>query len=150
MTDARVDERLRQERETFNQAKAHDAHWFALRLSMGFTGIIVVLCTAVVSGYVMLNPIAYRPGTVTASAYTLSVDIFGTVVSIFKLVMQQNNTTPPRPITESWLDERTLRVRSPPNPLTSPAFPGPSKKPLPPSPTPPGPNPPDPSATDLT
>ena len=34
MTDARAREQLRQERETFDQAKAHGARWFTLRLEL--------------------------------------------------------------------------------------------------------------------
>lgn len=39
MTYARAREQLRQESETFNQAKVHNGRWFTLRLAMGYAGI---------------------------------------------------------------------------------------------------------------
>ncbi|MGO9771788.1 MAG: hypothetical protein ACLPSW_20035 [Roseiarcus sp.] len=56
MTDARALEQLRQERETFDQAKARDACWFTLCLTIGYVGIGLLFVIALVSGYILLHP----------------------------------------------------------------------------------------------
>jgi hypothetical protein len=99
MTDARARERLRQERETFNQAKAHDARWFRLRLAMGYAGIGLLLAIAVVSGCILLHPASFATATIAIAATTLLVDMLGLVVSIVKLVLQQGSAVPLKPIT---------------------------------------------------
>ena len=104
MTDARTREQLRQERETFDQAKAHDARWFTLRLAMGYAGIGLLLAIALVSGYILLHPTSYAPATIAVAATTLLVDMLGLVVSIFKLVLQQGSAVLLKPVTGIRLD----------------------------------------------
>lgn len=99
MTDARTREQLRQERETFDQAKAHDACWFTLRLAMGYAGIGLLLAIALVSGYILLHPASYARATIAIASMTLLVDMLGLVVSIFKLVLQQSSSVPRKPVT---------------------------------------------------
>ena len=104
MTDARTCEQLRQERETFDQAKAHDARWFTLRLAMGYAGICLLVAIALVSGYILLDPTSYAPATLAVAATTLLVDMLGLVVSIFKLILQQGSTALLKPVTGIRLD----------------------------------------------
>ena len=101
MIGARTREELRQERVTFNQAKSHGARWFALRLAMGYAGIVLLLGTALVSGYVLLHPAAYSTATTTIAASTLLVDILGLVVSIFRLVLRDGSAVPLKPVTRT-------------------------------------------------
>ena len=75
MIGARASEQLRQEREAFDQAKAHDARWFTLRLMIGYAGIALLLAIALISGYILLHPASYSPATITVAATTLLVDI---------------------------------------------------------------------------
>jgi hypothetical protein len=104
MIDLRARERLRQEREAFEQAKAHGARWFTLRLAMGYAGMALLLVAAAVSGYIVLRPASYAPATVAMAVTTLLVDMFGLVVSVFKLVLQQGSAVPLKPVTEIRLD----------------------------------------------
>ena len=99
MTDVRAREQLRQERETFDQAKAHNARWFALRLAMGYAGISLLLAIALVSGYILFQPAIYAPATIAFAATTLLMDMLGLVVSIFKLVLSQGSAVPLKPVT---------------------------------------------------
>ena len=99
MMDARGSEQLRQERETFDQAKAHDACWFTLRLVIAYSGIGLLFAIASVSGYILLRPDHYAPATITISGSVLLVDMFGVVGSIFKLVLQQGSALPLKPVT---------------------------------------------------
>ena len=82
MTDPRTREQLRQERETFDQAKAHDARWFTLRLAMGYTAICLLVAIALVSGDILLDPTSYAPATLAVAATTLLVNMLGLVASI--------------------------------------------------------------------
>lgn len=104
MTEARAREQLRQERTTFDQAKAHDACWFTLRLAMGYAGNGFLITIALVSGYILLYPGCFAPATIAVAATTLLVDMLGLVVSIFKLVLQQGSAVPLKPITGFRLD----------------------------------------------
>lgn len=100
MTDPRAREQLRQERETFNQAKAHDARWFTLRLAMGYVGIVLLLAIALVSGYVLLHPARYAAVTIAIAAMTLLVDMLSLILSIFRLVLQEGGAATLKPVTE--------------------------------------------------
>jgi hypothetical protein len=51
----RAVEQLRQERETFEQQKRHDARWFMLRLIMGYSSIALMFGILGTSSYVIFN-----------------------------------------------------------------------------------------------
>ena len=99
MKDPRRLERLRQEREAFDQAKEQAAQWSLLRLRMGYTGIAILLGVALVCGYIVLNPAGYSSTITTLAATTMLVDIVSLAVSIFKLVLQQGNAARLKPVT---------------------------------------------------
>lgn len=96
---ASIEERLRQERETFDQRKLHEARWFALRLRMGYTAVFILPSVAVVCVYILLNTESFPTAVVTSAGAALFVDIFGLVASVFKLVFQPGAVTKVEPIT---------------------------------------------------
>ena len=100
MTDARARELLRQEREAFDQAKAHHARWFMLRLVMCYAGIGFFFAIALVLGYLLLHPANYPPAMIAVASTALFVDLVGLVISIFKLVLQQGSVVPLKPVIE--------------------------------------------------
>ena len=106
MTSARAREQLRQERETFNQAKRHDARWFGLRLTMGYATILLFLATAPIAGYVVLRPSSYSGSTIVIGAITLLGDMLGLVAANFKLVLRQDSGRSLRPVTEFRSERR--------------------------------------------
>jgi hypothetical protein len=106
MTDARAPEQLRQEREAFDQAKAHEARWFTPRLTIGYAGIGLLFAIVLVSGYILLHPGCYATATIGIAATALLVDIVGLVASIFKLVLQQGNVIQLKPVTAIHPDIR--------------------------------------------
>src|ERR1017187_8732677 len=106
MIGARAREQLRQEREAFDQAKAHDARWFTLRLMIGYAGIALLLAIALVSGYILLHPASYSPATIAVAATTILVDILGLVVTIFKFIFPQSSAVPLKPVTGIRLDRQ--------------------------------------------
>lgn len=99
MASDRAREQLRQERETFEQARSHVARWFALRLCMGYIGIVLMALVAVVSTYVILHPACYGATVLGLAGTALLVDIVSLAVSIFRLVLQQGSITALEPVT---------------------------------------------------
>jgi len=106
MTDERSLEELRQERETFEQAKSQGARWFTLRLRMGYVGILLLFAIAVIATYIVLHPDRYTETVVGIAATALLVDLVSLVVGIFKLVLQQNDAAQLRPVTRLQTPDR--------------------------------------------
>ncbi|HEX5257765.1 MAG TPA: hypothetical protein VFW35_03160 [Sphingomicrobium sp.] len=72
---ARASERLRQERETFDQLKSHDRCWFRLRLAAATILIAALIAVLVVAAHVVLSPASYSSGAVVLAAVLLLADI---------------------------------------------------------------------------
>jgi hypothetical protein len=80
-------ERLRQERETFDQHKAHENRWFALRLVMGYASVLLLLSVMVISGLILLNNAQFPIQVVVAAGAALFTDVVGLLVSVWKVVL---------------------------------------------------------------
>ena len=97
----RVKERLRQERQTFDQHKAHENLWFRLRLVMGYSSVVLLIGIMFVSSYILVKN-AFYPGTVvTAAGAALFADTLGLVVSIWKVVFNPTFMTKLSAITQA-------------------------------------------------
>ena len=93
-------ERLRQERETFEQNKEHDARWFRLRLCLGYAAIVLLALIAVVTSWIVLHPTHY-PAVVTGAAATaLFVDVIGILAGVWKVVLKPTSLVRLRPMTK--------------------------------------------------
>lgn len=84
---AQLQERLRQERETFNQKKSQDQKWFVVRIAMACIAVVLLPAIAVVSGYVLLNPGGLPDAVLLSAGGAFFVDALGLVIAIWKLVM---------------------------------------------------------------
>ena len=51
----RIRERLRQERDTFDQHKGHENRWFYLRLVMGYSSVFVLVAIMLISSYILFK-----------------------------------------------------------------------------------------------
>lgn len=80
-------ERLRQERETFNQRKEQDGRWVTLRLAMGWLAFIMLPAIAVLCAVVMLSPEQYSAATVTTATAALLADTLGLILSVWKVLL---------------------------------------------------------------
>jgi hypothetical protein len=101
---ARATEQLRQERETFDQAKQHEARWFVLRLVMGYAAVVLLSAVIIVASYILFNN-AYFPATVVVAAgAALFVDVVGLLVSVWKIVLNPNFAARLGPVTKVKLD----------------------------------------------
>ena len=98
---AQAEERLRQERETFEQRKQQDALWFRLRLTMGFIAAFLLPVFAVSAGYVVVRHDQFPSSVVNAAAAVIFVDVAGLLIAVWKLVLNPTSTTAMEPVTPS-------------------------------------------------
>ena len=85
----RAVEQLRQERETFEQQKRHDAQWFMLRLLMGYSSVVLLFGILGTSSYIIFNAVQFSATVVAAAGGALFVDAVGLVVSVWKGALNQ-------------------------------------------------------------
>ena len=109
---ARAAEQLRQEQETFDQQKAHEGRWFALRLVMGYSSIALLAVILFVSSYILFHPAVYSTGVVTAAGGALFVDAVGLVVSVWKGVLQPDSSRRLVPVTKAKMSPVLAPPRS--------------------------------------
>lgn len=94
----RASERIRQERETFDQRKKQDSQWFILKLIMGFTSILLLAVVLVISAFVLLNHEVFPKSVVGYAGVALFVDILGVIISVWKIVLNPNSITKLDPV----------------------------------------------------
>ena len=58
----RASERLRQEREIFEQRKKHQAHWFNLRLVMGYSAVVLLMLVMLLASYILAHHLDFQIG----------------------------------------------------------------------------------------
>src|SRR6267378_513939 len=87
---ARATEQLRQERETFDQAKTHEARWFVLRLVMGYSAVVLLAGIMVVASYALFNAARFPGAVVTAAGAALFVDVLGLLAAVWKIALNPN------------------------------------------------------------
>jgi uncharacterized membrane protein YqjE len=96
-------ERLRQEKETFEQQKQQDNLWFYLRLLMGLVSVVLLPGLFFVSAKVLLNPQQYSAKTLNIVCCVLLADVLGLVASIWKVVLSRGSNTKLNPVTAKVL-----------------------------------------------
>ena len=96
----RAMERLRQERETFEQRKRHENLWFNLRLAMGFSSIGLLAAIMVVSTVVIFNNKNFPSSIVTSCGIALFTDVLGLLIAVWKIVLNPKSITSLGPVSE--------------------------------------------------
>ena len=94
-------ERLRQERETFDQMKAHEERWFALRLRMGYVAAVMLPAIGAVSSLIVLRPEAYTSFTITTATAALFTDVLGLLVAVWKVALNPSSIPKLSPVTST-------------------------------------------------
>jgi len=97
----RASEQLRQERETFNQAKKHDSNWFVLRLVMGYASVILLVCIMVIASYILYNNDKFPATVVVSAGASLFVDVLGLLAGIWKITFNPASMSKLNPVTNS-------------------------------------------------
>lgn len=101
----RAAEQLRQERETFDQAKSQDQMWFVLRLVMGFSSVVLLVAVMVVSVYILFNSSLFPDKVVTAAGGSLFVDVMGMLVGVWKIALNPRSVSKLQPTTKSSIPD---------------------------------------------
>ena len=98
--DERAMERLRQERETFEQHKVQANRRATLQLVMGYASIFILFLVVVVCWYVLRNNALFPTEAVKMAAAALFVDVLGLIVSVWKIVLNPEFKTQLAPVTK--------------------------------------------------
>jgi hypothetical protein len=80
-------ERLRQERETFDQRKIEAIAWSRLRLVMGWTALVLLIGLCTGSIFVLFAHNAFPAAATTAAASTVLVQTVAVVVMVWRLAI---------------------------------------------------------------
>jgi hypothetical protein len=83
----RAMEKLRQERETFNQQRMQEQRWFVLRLSMGYSAVALLIAIMAVASYILLRNNSFPVSVITAAGSALFVDVLGLLVGVWKIAL---------------------------------------------------------------
>lgn len=114
-------ERLRQERETFDQHRTQEHRWFNLRLRMGYVALVMLPAILLISALIIWNAASFPASVVTAATVALFTDIVGLFVSVWKVVLNPDFMTKLAPVTQ--LQEQEDKSGLPPGiedtPLTN-------------------------------
>lgn len=102
---ARATEQLRQERETFDQAKQHEGRWFVLRLVMGYSAVLLLGAIMAVASYVLFNSASFPASVVTAAGAALFVDVLGLLIAVWKIALNPNFYARLAPVTQIALPD---------------------------------------------
>jgi hypothetical protein len=101
-------ERIRQDRETFDQHKRHENRWFALRLTMGYTSVVLLASIMIVCSIILFNNDKFPSNVVTSAGIALFVDVLGLMVGVWKIALNPNFLSKLKPITNSSLSTNDL------------------------------------------
>jgi hypothetical protein len=84
---AQLSERLRQERELFDQQKAQDRRIFVLRMAMGWVAVALLVAICALAAYIILNHADFSAATVTAATSALLVEALGLVIGVWRVTV---------------------------------------------------------------
>lgn len=77
-------ERIRQERETFDQLKRQDALWFTVRLVAAWIAVLMLPVVFVATASIIVRHTSYPASVVTAASAALFVDVLGIAGTVWK------------------------------------------------------------------
>ena len=100
----RIEEQIRQERETFNQRKEQEAKWFSLRLRMGYAAVILLPAIIIITTYILFNHTLFTSTIITAAGGALFVDVIGLIVAVWKVVLNVGSVTKLEPLINDGLN----------------------------------------------
>lgn len=119
IADKQANQALRQQDQAFNQRKAHNNWWLAMRLIMGMVIVVLLPFIAYISYIIVSNTSKYNATTVTLASSALLVDVLGLIGVVFKIILD------PKSVKEL---EPTTHLLNPPLAAKNPALPAKRKK----------------------
>lgn len=97
----RENEKLRQEKESFNQRRFQDSLWFVLRIIMGYSSIILLFSIVVICCIIIFNSKMYPTNVVIIVSSALFIDIVGLIICVWKIVLNPKTFSQITPTTVS-------------------------------------------------
>jgi hypothetical protein len=101
----RAIEKLRQERETFNQQRTQEERWFLLRLVMGYSAVVLLIGIMAVASYILLRNDKFPASVIAAAGAALFVDVLGLLVGVWKIALNPTFLAKLAPVTSVHLPE---------------------------------------------
>jgi hypothetical protein len=92
-------EQLRQEKETFDQAKSDTQSWSKLRLSMGWTALVLLPTLAAAAIFILIEHDHFSTVATTSAAATVLLQTVTLVVAVWRLVLG-SGPAPLAPVTK--------------------------------------------------
>lgn len=99
-------EAVRQQRETFEQLKRQDRQWFMLRLTMGYSAVVLLSAVLAICAVVLFTTRPYPEFVVKAAGATLFADVAGLVLAVWKFALNPGFQNRLNPITLPPEDRR--------------------------------------------
>lgn len=96
---AQAQQRLQQEKETFEQRKTQDASWFRVRCAIGWVAVFTLPAILVIAGLIVGFHSFFDPATVSVATGALLVDGAATAFSLYKIVLGDQGSKPLEPVT---------------------------------------------------
>lgn len=103
----RAEEELRQERETFDQNRVQHNRWFRLRLTVGYTSIVLLAAIMGVTSVILFTNTQFPADVVTLAASTLFGDVVGLLIAVWKLVLNPGSLPSLQPVTRTGVGSQT-------------------------------------------
>jgi hypothetical protein len=91
---------LEQEKICFIESRKHYIRWNLLKLVMGYSAIVILICIMLICGIVIFNYTRFSERIIFSCICALFIDIVGLMVSIYKIVLKENNISELKPITK--------------------------------------------------
>jgi hypothetical protein len=82
---SQAEERMRQERETFNQRQKQDRWWFRVRISMACVAMVLLPSLGLLCAWIALHHSEYSAPVGSLAAAGLVQEILGLLAAIWKL-----------------------------------------------------------------
>lgn len=83
----RFEEQIRQERISFDQSVKNAEKWFYLQLAMGVLTVVLLPTFMIITSYIIFHGSNFSESVVTMAASALLVDVLGTLLAAWKLVL---------------------------------------------------------------
>jgi hypothetical protein len=113
-TDANMNaitkEAVRQQRETFEELKRQNRQWFALRLTMGYSAVVLLLGVLTICGAILLDSHLYPGFVVKAASAALFADVLGLLLAVWKFALNPSFHNRLHPVTCSPEATRSTEI----------------------------------------
>jgi len=91
---------LEQEKICFEENKKHFIRWNILKLIMGYSALLILICVIFICGFIIINHSNFTEKVLIFSVSVLLLDLVLLMITIYKIVLKNNNIDDFKPITK--------------------------------------------------